>query len=111
MSIITAIQSETNDNYPMNEPQIREIIMQAYLKSRKRTTDDFINLMKEVNPNIEILGEYIRSDQKTLVRCKSCGHEWPAPPSRLLLGSGCPVCSGNYMIGTPKVRVYDLANL
>ena len=60
LSMINHIQEAMNDSVIINESKIKEINMQAYLKSRKRTTEDFIQLMKEVTPTIEVLDEYTR---------------------------------------------------
>ena len=60
---------------------------------RNKTTEYFINELKEVNENIEILGEYKGNKIKTKVRCKIDGYEWEATPNNLLNGYGCPKCN------------------
>ena len=62
--------------------------------SRRKTHEEFVNEMKEVNPDIEILGKYLGANKKILCRCKIDGYVWEATPSNLLCGSGCPKCSG-----------------
>ena len=59
----------------------------------KRTTKDFKEILKEKNPNIELLGKYINSYTKTLFRCKVDGYEWETRPNTVLQGSGCPKCA------------------
>lgn len=44
--------------------------------------------------DIELVGEYINTSTKTTFRC-SKGHEWEAMPSKVMMGRGCPHCSGN----------------
>lgn len=65
------------------------------LKSKTRTTEEFINIMKEVNPDVEIIGEYVNSYTNILCRCKNDGYEWNALPTNLLRGTGCPLCSSS----------------
>ena len=61
----------------------------------RRTHEEFIEEMKVINSNIEILGEYINN--KTKIKCKcSKGHIWEATPNGLLSGSGCSKCAGLY---------------
>ena len=61
-----------------------------------KSHDDFINEMKEINPNIEILGEYINNSTKIKCRCRLDGFEWYAIPNNLTSKEqGCPKCSNN----------------
>lgn len=61
----------------------------------RKTTEQFIKEMKEVNPKIEIIGEYTTSQTKIKVRCLVDGYTWKATPNNLLQGKGCPKCAGN----------------
>ena len=60
-----------------------------------KTTEDFKQELKEINNNIEVLGEYINNRTKIKVKCKKDGYEWKVKPNDLLNGHGCPKCSGN----------------
>ena len=71
---------------------------------RNKTTEYFINELKEVNENIEILGEYKGNKVKIKVKCKKDGYEWKATPNRLLSGTGCPKC--NESKGEKRVAKY-----
>lgn len=62
---------------------------------KKSTHEEFINKLKEINSDIEVLGEYVSSKSKIKVRCKIDGYEWETKPNSLLSGYGCPKCSGN----------------
>lgn len=64
----------------------------AYIKSRRITTEQFVERLKAVNPHISVLGEYRSSRNKTLCRCDICGYEWEVAPGDLLSGKGCPAC-------------------
>ena len=60
----------------------------------RRTTESFKEEMKVINPNIEILGEYVKVKTKIKCKCKIDGHEWETIPEYLLKGIGCPKCGG-----------------
>lgn len=70
-----------------------EIEKQAYLYSRKDSTEEFIKKVSKVNDTI-ILGEYTGYNNKVLCKCPKCGYEWNASPSHLLRGQSCPKCAG-----------------
>ena len=61
------------------------------LKSRK-TNEQFIAEMREINPNIKILTSYVTNDKKVLCKCLIDGFEWEGVPHVLLQGHGCPEC-------------------
>ena len=61
---------------------------------KNKTTEYFINELKEINDSIEILGEYKGSNIKIKCKCKIDGYEWEALPQNLLKGYGCPKCGG-----------------
>lgn len=55
------------------------------------TTKSFKEKMYTINPDIEIIGEYINSKTKILCRCLKCGYEWYAIPNNLITNrTGCP---------------------
>ena len=62
-------------------------------KKERKTTEQFIKELSKINPNIEILGEYINSQTKIKCKCKIDGYEWKTKPSHLLRGRGCPRCN------------------
>ena len=62
--------------------------------TKKKSQDEFINKLSDVNPDIELLGEYKNNRTKVLVRCTRCGHEWSATPHNLIdARSRCPRCT------------------
>ena len=65
-------------------------------KIKNKTTGYFINELKEINDNIEVLGEYKGSKIKIKCKCKIDGYEWETIPQNLLKGSSCPKCAGKY---------------
>lgn len=54
--------------------------------------ETFKEEMKEINPDIIILSDYVNWDTKIKCKCVVCGHEWDGCPSVLLYGGGCKIC-------------------
>lgn len=48
--------------------------------------------MYQINPDIEILSDYVNWNTPIKCRCKIDGYEWDASASSLLYGSGCKIC-------------------
>ena len=69
--------------------------IKSRVEKQSKTTEEFINEMKEINDNIEILGEYKGNKTKIKCKCKIDGYEWEMTPNNLLSGTGCPKCYGN----------------
>lgn len=53
---------------------------------------EWLNVIQEVNPYVEVIGEIISCRTKVPCRCKICSHEWSAMPYLLKQGHGCPRC-------------------
>lgn len=70
--------------------------------SKKLTQEEVVKRVKEINPNIEIIGEYINSKAKIKCKCLVDGYEWCATPNHILRGKGCPKCAGNIKITTEE---------
>ena len=71
-----------------------EISNKAYLSSRQKNTEEFVEELKMSNEKVKVLGEYKGTKNKILVKCNKCNYEWEASPSHLLAGEGCPKCRG-----------------
>lgn len=63
--------------------------------SKRKTQEEFIEELSKVNPNVQVLENYVSAHVKILCRCKICNNEWKASPSHLLNNRGCPKCAGN----------------
>lgn len=61
-------------------------------KSRTRTHEQFVNELKNINPNITPLEKYKNVKVKIKCSCNVCRHEWNVIPDSLLRGYGCPKC-------------------
>lgn len=71
-----------------------------------RTHEQYVQELKIINPDIEVLGIYINSLTPILHKCLKDGYEWYATPANLLFGYGCPQC--NESSGERKVRQWLL---
>lgn len=60
---------------------------------KRKTHDQFILDMKIINPNIIILGRYIKNSIRIDVQCAICGRIWSTLPYNLIQGIGCVKCS------------------
>lgn len=60
---------------------------------KKRTTEEFIVELQNLNSSIEVLGIYISNRHRIRVRCKKCDFEWNPTAKSLLNGRGCPECT------------------
>lgn len=60
--------------------------------SQRKSHEQFVVELGTVNPNIEVLGNYVKGSNPVQCRCKVCGHVWMSRPNNLLSGFGCPVC-------------------
>lgn len=60
---------------------------------KRKTNDEFVIELKQVNPDIILEEKYKNSNTKLKCRCKVCEHTWEALPSGLLKGKGCSQCA------------------
>ena len=92
-------------------------------EGRRKSEEEFIEQLSRINPDIQLVGHYVKSTAKVLIRCGICGHIWEAAPGNLLNGSGCPECrnastsfmqefiaeSFRHLIGKEKVLCRDMS--
>jgi len=71
---------------------------QCFGTSRGMTDKEFRDKIKSIyNDQYVVIGKYIKSNTKVLIRHNDCGNEFNTRPNNLLRGYGCPKC-----YGTPK---------
>lgn len=58
----------------------------------KKTHEQYVDEVASINPNIEVLEQYVNSHTPILHRCKQDGYVWKIAPSNILSGQGCPCC-------------------
>ena len=64
---------------------------------KKKTHKEFVQELKELTSEIEVIEEYKNSKEKIKFLCKKCNNIWMAQPNNILNGNKCPKC-----YGTPK---------
>lgn len=74
-------------------------------KKQTKSHDKFVEDLKFVNSNIEVIGRYVNMDTKVLVKCSIDGYTWSADPRKLMRGCRCSVCLNR----TVMVGVNDIA--
>lgn len=57
--------------------------------------EKFKKELKEISPEIEVLGEYKNEREKIECKCLKCGYKWSSLPINLLKGRGCPRCKSS----------------
>lgn len=62
--------------------------------TRKKTHEEFVKIMEEKRPDIEILGEYTGNHDPIKVRCKNCDRIYELTPIALLNRNQCARCYG-----------------
>ena len=67
---------------------------------RRKSHDQYVREVYELNPNIIVIGTYTDAKIKILHKCKIDGYEWYATPNNILRGKRCPVCT-HQKIGNP----------
>lgn len=64
----------------------------------KYTTETFKEKLLVVNPNLELLDEYINGKTKVRFKCLKDGFIFSAQPQQVLSGTGCPCCAGRKVV-------------
>ncbi len=72
------------------------------MNNKPYTQSEFIGKMKIVNPSIEILGEYVNSHSRIMVKCLKCGNNWSPKAYQLIQGHGCPECGKKIAVDNRK---------
>ena len=60
---------------------------------KRRTHKEFVEDLYNVNPNIEVISDFINTQTKIKCKCKIDGYEWESKPTWLLQKRGCPECA------------------
>jgi very-short-patch-repair endonuclease len=61
------------------------------------TKEEFENLIKFVNPDVKVIGEYRGMEYDVIIQCKKCGHIWTLNAQSLKAnGTRCKKCSYTY---------------
>ena len=71
----------------------RECSCKRHSNQMRKSQEQYVKELFNVNPNIEVVAKYINTDTPILHKCKLCGHLWNVKPNHTLSGHGCPVCN------------------
>jgi len=66
--------------------------------SKKKTHEEFVKELKNINPNIEVIGKYVKYKDNIKVRCINCTGEWEPMAQNLLRNYGCPYCANQKIL-------------
>lgn len=58
-----------------------------------KTHEQFVEELKSINDQIEVLGRYTKVVERIRVKCRTCGKEWEPLAYSLLQGKSCSHCS------------------
>lgn len=58
------------------------------------TTKTIKRQVAKSNPEVMVIGQYVKMSEKLKVKCRRCGYIWMIRPDHLLNGNGCPKCKG-----------------
>lgn len=67
----------------------------ASANKRKKGRDSYKQELKDKNIMVDLVGDYINANIKTLHKCIIHNYIWETTPSRVLQGMGCPVCKSD----------------
>ncbi len=67
-------------------------------KSPRKSHEQFVSEMAKINPNVEVIGTYIKKAKPVKIRFKDCGHSYDANATALLKGHGCKYCANNAVL-------------
>lgn len=62
------------------------------VSKRTKTHEQFVEEVRNINPDITVVGTYKNSHTKIEFRCKE-GHKWVTTPSNVLMGKTCLTCA------------------
>lgn len=62
----------------------------------KKTHNEFVLEIDQVNPTVEVLGQYINAHSKIKCKCRICGHIWFPVAQNLRHKQKCPACANRY---------------
>lgn len=63
------------------------------IRSTRLSNQEFINRVKEIHPDIEVMGDFSTTREKIKLKCNKCGYIWDGRANLLLFNHcGCPKC-------------------
>lgn len=83
---------------------------EAAVSERRLTTREVRGRLRQINPDVIVLGTYTNASTPIKCQCRQCGHNWSPKWTNLSRGKGCPRCAGfqQLSIVEAKVRLRDV---
>lgn len=78
---------------------------------KRKTNEEFINQLIEINSNIKALDVYVDSRIKIEFECLICGHKWKTFPGHILQGKGCSECARNRITKSHEQFIKELNDI
>ena len=69
-----------------------------------KSHEEFVVAIHDINPEIELIGEFVNMKTPIKAKCLKDGNVWDAHPGSLINGGGCPLCHES--IGERAVRIW-----
>ena len=77
-------------------------------RGRKKTHDEYVKeVYNKVGDEYTVLGKYVGSADKILVRHNTCNHEWEVISTNILKGTRCPNCANKSRSSKKKLNTSD----
>ena len=89
------IKSVRFNESKINKIQYKMISKEVCTMGRKRTHEQYVREVAQINPNLSVIERYLNNRTAILHRCNIDQYEWRAVPYSILQGKGCPMCAGN----------------
>lgn len=112
-SLIQNLLKQLNVQVYFSDTDKETLYAEAKEAASRKSTQNFIDELFAVNPNIELLGRYQGDKEKTLCLCKICGHEWSSDYEHLVRRKqGCPNCNSSKkaVINLTTGKIYESAS-
>lgn len=93
-------------DYSISDSEFHEIKRRAYENSYRKSTEEFIEELKEITGSIRVLGSYKTAKEPINCECLICHCKWSPTPDNLLRGQGCPDCGRKSQI-EKNTMTYD----
>lgn len=77
-----------------------ECARRNYVPYQQKTHEQFLLELKVIRDDVEVLGQYVGTDEPIRVRCVKHNQVWTTTPYLLLQGSGCPMCKSDKLTNT-----------
>lgn len=92
MIIIVDIQEGYSFKVVKILPKFKAIESRKKRNPKKKTQEQYVQEVADINPNLRVLGEYVNHITKIDHECLICGYIWNVAPAGVLRGNQCKNC-------------------